>query len=280
MGIRTRLRRAALAGTVMAAGLGSAGLFLVTDAWAQSAYARPWLGVAMDPDAPGPGVRVGHVVRRSPADLAGLHPGDRLVRVAGAAIARGADVIRAVALSAVGDTVDVAFLRDGAEQTAHVTLAAYPSQDDMMRMDLVGTQAPTWRDIEGVSGAFPSSIAALRGRVVVLDFWATWCAPCRIVAPKLGALQARYGAQGLSVLGVSTEEAQDVALFAQRLPMRYAVAVDKHAETTRSYGVASLPTLVVIDKRGIVRDVAIGYDPMADARLESTVRGLLAEAAP
>ncbi|HXN33798.1 MAG TPA: TlpA disulfide reductase family protein, partial [Polyangiaceae bacterium] len=122
--------------------------------------------------------------------------------------------------------------------------------------------------------------AALRGRVVVLDFWATWCAPCRIVAPKLGALQARYGAQGLSVLGVSTEEAQDVALFAQRLPMRYAVAVDKHAETTRSYGVASLPTLVVIDKRGIVRDVAIGYDPMADARLESTVRGLLAEAAP
>jgi hypothetical protein len=62
--------------------------------------------------------------------------------------------------------------------------------------------------------------------------------------------------------------------------MRYAVAVDRHAETTRSYGVASLPTLVVIDKRGIVRDVSIGYDPTGDARFEATIRGLLAETGP
>ena len=274
-----RLRRVALAGMVTAAALGPAAL-VVADASAQSAYARPWLGVAMDSESPGPGVRVGHVVRRSPADLAGLRQGDRLVRIAGKAVARGADVVHAVATSAVGDTVELAFLRADVEQSARVTLAAYPSQDDMMRMDLVGTQAPPWRDVQGVSGVFPPSIDALRGRVVVLDFWATWCGPCRIVAPKLGALQARYGAQGLSVLGVSTEDVQDVALFAQRTPFRYAVAVDKHAETTRSYGVASLPTLVVIDKRGIVRDVTIGYDPTADARLESTVRGLLAEAAP
>jgi thiol-disulfide isomerase/thioredoxin len=279
MGIGTRLRRAALGWLVAASGLGL-GALEATDASAQSAYARPWLGVAMDSDSPGTGVRVGHVVRRSPADLAGIREGDRLVRVAGTAVARGADVVHAVSASAVGDTVELMFVRAGAEESTRVTLAAYPSSDDMMRMDLVGTQAPTWRDVEAVSGVFPPSIAALRGRVVILDFWATWCAPCRIVAPKLGALQARYGAQGLSVLGVSTEEAQDVALFAQRMPFRYAIAVDKHAETTRSYGVASLPTIVVIDKRGIVRDIAIGYDPTADARLESTVRSLLAEATP
>jgi thiol-disulfide isomerase/thioredoxin len=234
----------------------------------------------MDSEAQGAGVRVGHVVRRSPADVAGIHQGDRLVRVGGTAIARGSDVVHAVASRGVGDTVEIAFLRGGVEQSARVTLAAYPSQDDMMRMDLVGSQAPAWHDVEGVSGVFPPSLDALRGRVVLLDFWATWCAPCRIVAPKLGALQTRYGAQGLSVLGMSTEEAQDVASFAQRLPLRYAVAVDKHAETTRSYGVASLPTLVVIDKRGVVRDVSVGYDPVEDTRLESTVRSLLAEASP
>ena len=116
--------------------------------------------------------------------------------------------------------------------------------------------------------------------MVLLDFWATWCAPCRVAIPKLDALQARYGAQGLSVLGVSTEDAQDVATFTQRMTMRYGVAVDKHAQTTRSYGVASLPTLVVIDKRGVVRDVAIGFDPGSDARLDATVRSLLAEPAP
>jgi thiol-disulfide isomerase/thioredoxin len=149
-----------------------------------------------------------------------------------------------------------------------------------MRMDLIGALAPAWRDIETVSGSFPPSVTAARGRVVLLDFWATWCAPCRIVMPKLAALQARYGAQGLSVLGVTAEEAQDVALFAQRMPPRYAIGVDRHAETTRSYGVVSLPTLVVIDKRGVVRDVSVGYDPMQDTRLETTVRTLLAETAP
>jgi peroxiredoxin len=90
-------------------------------------------------------------------------------------------------------------------------------------------------------------------------------------------LQARYGAQGLTVLGVSTEDARDVTLFSDRMAIRYAVGIDKHSETTRSYGVASLPTLVVVDKRGVVRDVSVGYDPSDEGRLESTLRGLLAE---
>ncbi|MBV9950044.1 MAG: redoxin domain-containing protein, partial [Myxococcales bacterium] len=215
---------------------------------------------------------------RSPAETAGLREGDRLVRVAGSSVARGPDVVQAVAANAIGDSVDVTFVRAGKEQSARVTLAPYPSPDDMMRMDLVGSSAPALRDVEGVSGAFPSSLAALRGRVVLLDFWATWCAPCRFVAPKLGALQARYGAQGLSVVGVSTEDAQDVATFARRTAMRYPVGVDKHAVTTRAYGVSSLPTLVVIDKRGVVRDASVGWDEGEGARLEALVRSLLAEA--
>jgi thiol-disulfide isomerase/thioredoxin len=234
----------------------------------------------MDTDAPGLGVRVSHVIRRSPADVAGIREGDRLVRVGDASVARGPDVVRAIASHAVGETVDVAFVRAGAEQNARVALTAHPSEDDVLRMDLVGAMAPTWRDVESVSGSFPPSVAAARGRVVLLDFWATWCTPCRIVMPKLGALQARYGGQGLSVLGVSAEDTQEVAAFAQRMPLRYAVAVDKHAQTTRSYGVVSLPTLVVIDKRGVVRDVSVGYNPMQDTRLEATVRMLLAETSP
>jgi thiol-disulfide isomerase/thioredoxin len=263
----------------------------------RDAGGRPWLGVAMDTEAQAPagapsGVRVTHVVRRSPADAAGIRQGDRIVRVAGTAVSHGADVVHAVSACAVGDVIDVVLVRDGAreapregaravtEQTVRVTLAAFPSQDGMLRMDLVGAQAPTWRDVEAVAGAFPPSIESMRGRVVLLDFWATWCAPCRIVAPRLGALQARYGAQGLSVLGVSTEDAPEVAAFAQRLPLRYPVAVDRSAETTRAYGVVGLPTLVVIDRRGIVREVSVGYDPGEDARLEALVKALLAEVAP
>jgi len=252
------------------------------DARAQGTIERPWLGIAMDAEGPhpaGPGVRVGHVVRGSPAEKAGVREGDRVVRIAGNTVMRSADVVQTVSGYAVGDSIDIAFVRAGKEQTARATLTAFPSQDQMMRMDLVGTFAPTWKDVEVASGAFPPSIASLRGRVVLLDFWATWCAPCRVVIPKLDDLQSRYGAQGLSVLGVSTEDAQDVALFARRIAMHYGVASDRHGSTSRTYGVVSLPTLVVIDKRGVVRDVSIGYDPTGDARLESTIRSLLAEPA-
>jgi thiol-disulfide isomerase/thioredoxin len=274
--MRSWLSRTVLT-TLVAAATITAGL-TPRDAAAQ-ADARPWLGISMENDAQAPGVRVGHVVRGSPAEKAGLREGDRIVRVAGAGVARGADVVQAVSGHAIGEAVDVSFTRGGRAQSARVTLAPFPSQDDMMRMDLVGSFAPTWKDVEVVSGAFPASVGAMHGRVVLLDFWATWCAPCRVVIPKLDALQARYGAQGLSVLGVSTEDTQDVALFTQRMAMRYGVGVDRHAQTTKSYGVVSLPTLVVIDKRGVVRDVAVGYDPAEDARLEAMVRTLLAEPA-
>jgi thiol-disulfide isomerase/thioredoxin len=255
-------------------------LGLPSDAAAQAAPGRPWLGVVMDSDEPGQGVRIGHVVRGSPADKAGVREGDRILRIGVQRVTRARDVIQVVASYGVGEVVDAAVSRPGGDQDVRITLASMPSADDIVRMDLVGSFAPTWKDVESVSGSFPPSIGALRGHVVILDFWATWCGPCRIIVPKLDALQARYGAQGLSVLGVSTEEAQEVSLFTQRMSVRYAVAIDKHAETTRSYGVVSLPTLVVIDKRGVVRDVAIGYDSSEDARLESTVRSLLAEQTP
>jgi len=256
-------------------------VLLPADASAQPSFAsRPWLGIAMDKDTQSPGVRLGHVVRGSPADRAGLREGDRVLRVGGTTVSRGSEVVNAVSAFAVGDSVELGFARAGKEQSARVTLAAFPSQDDMMRMDLVGAFAPSWKDVAVVGGTFPASIGAMRGHVVLLDFWATWCAPCRVAIPKLDALQARFGAQGLTVLGVSTEDAQDVAVFVQRMGMRYGVASDKHGETTRSYGVASLPTLIVIDKRGVVRDVAIGFDSGADARLDATVRALLAEPAP
>jgi thiol-disulfide isomerase/thioredoxin len=267
----------------LVAGVAVPTLLVPSDASADGARAndaRPWLGIAMEPDPQATGVRVGHVVRGSPADRAGLREGDHVLRVAGTTVARGSDVVQAVGGHAVGDAVDLAFSRGGKEQTARVTLAPFPSQDDMMRMDLVGAFAPSWKDVAVVGGSFPASIGAMRGRVVLLDFWATWCAPCRVAIPKLDTLQARFGAQGLTVLGVSAEDAQDVAVFVQRMGMRYGVASDKHGETTRSYGVASLPTLIVIDKRGVVRDVAIGFDPGSDGRLEATVRALLAEPGP
>ena len=258
--------------------LGGATALASAGAHAQVASTRPWLGLAMDKDPQG--VRVGHVIRGSPAEVAGVREGDRLLRVAGRAVLAPADVVHAIASFSVGDHVTVELSRGSSRQTVQTVLGAFPSQTEMVRMDLVGAPAPAWKDTQAVSGMFPASLAALRGRVVALDFWATWCAPCRVTLPKLDALQERYGAQGLSVVGISTEDPGEVAGFAQRTTLRYAIGADPRGTTTRAYGVASLPTLVIIDKRGVVRDVAVGYDPTADARLEATLQALLAEAAP
>jgi thiol-disulfide isomerase/thioredoxin len=276
------MRRWVLRGSVsiLMAGASLAASLVPADVRAQGLDVRPWLGVAMGPDTSAPGVAVGHVIRGSPADKAGVREGDRILRLGGTAVLRPSDVLRIVGGHAPGDTLDIAFARAGREQAVKVALAAFPPRDEMIRMDLVGAFAPAWRDVQPASGSFPASIGSLRGRVVLLDFWATWCAPCRVAIPKLDALQARYGAQGLSVLGVTADEAADVALFAQRMGMRYGIGVDTHGRTSRTYGVVSLPTLVVIDKRGVVRDVAVGYDSGGDARLETEVQSLLAEPAP
>ncbi len=226
------------------------------------------------------GVRVKHVLRGSPAEKAGLREGDVLRAIDGAKVAAPDEVSRIVANHAPGDAVVATVARASqGPLTITITLAGRPSADEMLRMDRVGVFAPAWVGVEPVGDA-PPSLASLRGKVVLLDFWATWCGPCRLLAPKLSALQARYGAQGLRVVGITTDDAEKAALFAQRTAMRYSLGVDPKGETSRAYDISALPTLFVIDKRGVVRDVAVGYDEGREAQIEALLAQLLAEPAP
>src|SRR5581483_9007632 len=250
-------------------------------AFAQSApapTARPWLGVSMAKDPGGAGgVLVDRVVHGSPAEVAGLRAGDRIVRIGGARVAAGDAVVEAVAAHVPGDSLGVTYLRDGHEVTVVVHLAPFPAVDDMLRMDLVGKPAPAWDKVTFVKGAPPSAPADAKGRVVVLDFWATWCVPCRMAMPQLSHLQDRFGAEGLAVVGLSSEEAAPVLNYVRHESPRYSVALDTDAQATRRYGVVSYPTVVVIDRRGTVREVLVGYDSDEGPRLEAMVTRLLAE---
>ncbi len=140
----------------------------------------------------------------------------------------------------------------------------------------MGVAAPALGASSVAQGNDPIDLARLRGRVVLLDFWATWCGPCRMIMPMLNGLSTRYSAQGLTVLGLSDEPAPQARSFAQRMGVGYTLASSPASVAT--YGIHSLPTLVFIDRRGVVREVSVGVSsPQA---LEDIVVRLLAEPAP
>ncbi len=241
--------------------------------------APPWLGIEMSA-APEGGVKITHAVRNAPAALAGLRDGDRITKLDGAAAGAPADVARTVAGKAAGAVVDVTYVRDGKEASVKVTLAPRPSADEMMRMEYVGTFAPSWAGVISVSGTVPASPQSARGRVMVVDFWEISCGPCRLTMPTLDAWQAKYGAQGFNVLGITSDPTQDASLFISRSGYKYGIASDTAGAAFQSYRVHNIPAIFVIDKRGIIREVALGYDPSEQAHLERVVQLLLAEPAP
>jgi thiol-disulfide isomerase/thioredoxin len=138
-------------------------------------------------------------------------------------------------------------------------------------------EAPPPVQAERIAGADDVSLSRLRGRVVVIDFWATWCRPCQTIMPSLDALHRRLHGQGLTVLGVTRERRSTIEAHLARSPVGYTVARDVGG-TQLQYGVHALPTLVVLDRRGRVRDVRIGGGDIAT--LAPLVEQLLAEPAP
>jgi peroxiredoxin len=244
---------------------------------------RPWLGVELDKAGAVPrGVRVHHAVRSSPAWSGGIRDGDVIVRIENAVTTRPDDVIRAVAAHTPGASVRVVLLRGAVEVPLTVTLQPAPEGDDMLRLDKVGAPAPVmWKGLAAVTGPVPSGLTELRGRVVIVDFWATWCMACRMSTPKLTSWQAKFGAQGLSVIGITDDPVERASEGVENFGMRYAaVASDESYATQRAFGVRALPTVFIIDKRGVIRDVSVGFDPRKEAQTEALLRRLLAEPAP
>ncbi len=135
-----------------------------------------------------------------------------------------------------------------------------------------GFTAPdfTLQDLNGQT----YTLSELRGRPVLLNFWATWCPPCRAEMPAIGRVYEDYRAQGFLVLAVTADDTPaDAARFAEEYALPFPVLVDSSAEAARAYNINSLPTSFFIAPDGVIRQVVIG-GPMAEASIRASVDAL------
>jgi cytochrome c biogenesis protein CcmG/thiol:disulfide interchange protein DsbE len=143
------------------------------------------------------------------------------------------------------------------------------------RHALVGNDAPPFV-LQSINRKGVFSVKENVGKVIVIDFWATWCEPCKKSFPKLQGLYARYKSRGFVVIGVSQDDdSSSLAEFAHTYGADFPVGWDKDKEIVQKYDPKNMPTSFVIDRRGIVRFVHLGYRDGDEAELETQIKSLL-----
>lgn len=116
------------------------------------------------------------------------------------------------------------------------------------------------------------------GQVVLVNFWATWCAPCRQELPELEKLQAQYGKTGFRLLAVTVDEdVKNADAMMRRLGLKLTVLHDRDKQVAKRYDVDAMPATVIVDRRGKVRYVHRGYRAGYEKTYEQQIRELLRE---
>jgi len=133
-----------------------------------------------------------------------------------------------------------------------------------------GTEAPEF-DVSGQTANV--KLSAYHGKLVYLDFWASWCGPCKKSFPWMNDMQKRYGAQGLQVIAVNLDAKRTDALeFLSIVPVGFTIGFDPAGSVARSYGVKGMPSSVLIAPDGHVIGMHEGFNDSDKAELEDRIR--------
>ena len=124
-----------------------------------------------------------------------------------------------------------------------------------------------------------TSLAALKDKVVLVDFWASWCVPCRQSFPWLNPMQAKYGARGLQVVGVNVDNKRaDADTFFAEVPAQFLIDFDAAGDTPKRYAVKGMPTSVLVGADGRVLKQHAGFREDDKGPLEAAIVAALAKA--
>ena len=119
-------------------------------------------------------------------------------------------------------------------------------------------------------------LASLRGKVVYVDFWASWCAPCRRSFPWMNAMHEKYNAKGLVVVAINVDQKRaDADRFLAQVPAQFTVAYDPQGNSPKTYAIKGMPSSVLIDRQGRVILVHAGFRDEDREILEAGIRAAL-----
>ena len=134
-------------------------------------------------------------------------------------------------------------------------------------------------ELPDIYGKTQHRLSDYQGQVIYLDFWASWCGPCRKSLPMLNELRKELHTQGFEVIAINLDEEAEMGhKFLEKFPVSYPILFDDNGSTPRAYEVRAMPTSYLIDRQGYLRKVHQGFKPsdMKNIRLE--VKELLEEA--
>jgi len=122
------------------------------------------------------------------------------------------------------------------------------------------------------------SLAQYKGQVVMLNFWASWCGPCRQEMPLLESIYKKYGKMGFTLLGVNVEpDSQAANEWLKQTPVSFPILYDKDSKVSKLYDVAGMPSTVIIDRSGKLRMLHRGYKPGDENEYLDSIRTLIRE---
>jgi len=149
---------------------------------------------------------------------------------------------------------------------------------------LVGTPAVASAPAAAPDFALPARdggelrLSDLRGQVVMINFWATWCGPCRQEMPLLEQIHAKYEPLGFTLLGVNVEpDSEEARAWLTKVPVTFPILFDRDNVVSESFGVEAMPSSVLIDREGRVRHVHRGYKPGDESVYADLIRSLVKE---
>lgn len=133
-----------------------------------------------------------------------------------------------------------------------------------------------WAPARSAGAAGPLDLSPHLGHVVIVDFWASWCKPCRQSIPWLNELRARYGESGLTVIGVNVDaERRDADRFLRDVPIEFQVVFDPHGNIARQFNVQAMPTTYLIDRSGKIVKTHLGFRDARKNAAEAEIKALL-----